>query len=113
MLISTLELESTILSAQALEEKPPKTTEWITPNLAQASIVIGSSADMGMWIVTRSPRFNPAKISENRCKFIDPDIEFLIGDMINSLLLKFRNKVNGSFCFCFLQDAGQYSYSLH
>jgi len=65
MVIRTLEFESTILSAQAEAENPPNTTEWITPSLAQASMVMGSSADMGMWIVTLSPLFNPAKSFNN------------------------------------------------
>lgn len=33
---------------RAEEEKPPKTTEWIAPILAQASRVIGSSGIIGM-----------------------------------------------------------------
>ncbi|EKD40283.1 MAG: hypothetical protein ACD_75C00110G0001 [uncultured bacterium] len=48
MVISTRLFESTTLSAQALAEKPPKTTEWMMPSLAQASMVIGNSADIGM-----------------------------------------------------------------
>ena len=53
--------ESAARRPHASPEKPPKTTEWTTPSRAQASIVIGSSATIGMWIVTRSPALSPQK----------------------------------------------------
>src|SRR5208282_3578293 len=40
---------------------PPNTTEWITPRRAHASMVMGNSGTMGMWMVTRSPAFRPQK----------------------------------------------------
>ena len=53
--------ESAARRPQASPENPPNTTEWMTPRRAHASIVIGSSATMGMWIVTRSPAWSFAK----------------------------------------------------
>ncbi len=53
--------ESAARMPQASPLNPPKTTEWITPRRAHASIVTGSSATIGMWIVTRSPALRPAK----------------------------------------------------
>ena len=45
----------------ALPLKPPNTSEWMTPSLAQASMVTGSSATIGMCRVTRSPALSPQK----------------------------------------------------
>ena len=53
--------ESAARRPHASPLNPPKTTEWMMPSRAQASIVIGSSATIGMWIVTRSPVLRPAK----------------------------------------------------
>src|SRR5712691_10448781 len=47
--------ESTIRSPQAWPLNPPKTSEWITPSRAQASIATGSSGTIGRWNVTLSP----------------------------------------------------------
>ena len=48
MVIRTLLPESTMRSAAAMPENPPNTSEWITPSLAQASMVTGSSGVIGM-----------------------------------------------------------------
>ena len=61
MVISTRLPESAMRAPQALPLKPPNTSEWITPSRAQASMVTGSSATIGMCRVTRSPAFRPAK----------------------------------------------------
>ena len=45
---STFGLASSIRTASSLGAKPPKTTEWTAPSLAQASIAITASATMGM-----------------------------------------------------------------
>ena len=44
----TLGLASSMRVASSLEEKPPKTTEWIAPRRAQASMAIGASGTIGM-----------------------------------------------------------------
>ncbi len=46
-----------LLSEAALY--PPKTTLWITPMRAQASMAIGSSGTMGRYIATLSPFLTP------------------------------------------------------
>ena len=61
MVIRTWLSESTIRSPQAEPLNPPKTWEWTTPSRAQASIATGSSGTIGMWKVTLSPAFTPAK----------------------------------------------------
>ena len=43
----TLGLASSILTASSLAAKPPKTTEWTAPILAQAIIAISASATIG------------------------------------------------------------------
>src|SRR5271165_5304189 len=55
MVIRTRLPESAIRWPQAVPLKPPNTSEWMTPSRAQASMVTGSSATMGMCSVTRSP----------------------------------------------------------
>src|SRR5213594_4059605 len=54
-----LDCASFALSTSACEEKPEKTTEWTAPILAQASIAMGNSGTMGMYIVTLSPLLTP------------------------------------------------------
>ncbi len=54
-------LASAIRWPHAPPEKPPKTSEWITPSRAQASIATGSSGTIGKWKVTRSCGFTPQK----------------------------------------------------
>ena len=44
----TFALLSSILLASSLDAKPPKTTEWIAPILAQASIAITASGIIGI-----------------------------------------------------------------
>ncbi len=61
MVIRTRLPESAMRAPQAAPLKPPNTSEWITPSRAQASMVTGSSATMGMCSVTRSPALRPAK----------------------------------------------------
>ena len=39
---------SSILTASSCAAKPPKTTEWIAPRRAQASIASAASGTMGM-----------------------------------------------------------------
>ena len=46
--INVLQFESTIRSAKASAENPPKTTEWTAPIRAHASIAIIASTTMGM-----------------------------------------------------------------
>ena len=41
-------LASSIRLASSLEAKPPKTTEWIAPRRAHASIAITASGTIGM-----------------------------------------------------------------
>ena len=43
-----LALQSFILSANALEENPAKTIEWIAPILAQDNIAIAASGTIGI-----------------------------------------------------------------
>ena len=43
-----LGLQSSIRTASSLEAKPPKTTEWIAPIRAQASIASTASGTMGI-----------------------------------------------------------------
>ena len=57
----TVLLASAMRWPQAAPLKPPNTSEWITPSRAQASIATGRSGTIGMWNVTRSPAFTPAK----------------------------------------------------
>jgi hypothetical protein len=45
--MSIFEPQSWMRSRRAAAEKPPKTTEWIAPMRAQASIAIGSSGIIG------------------------------------------------------------------
>ena len=45
--ISSFAPQSWMRSRSALAEKPPKTTEWIAPMRAHASIAIGSSGIIG------------------------------------------------------------------
>ena len=61
MVIRTRLPESAMRLPQAVPLKPPNTSEWMTPSRAQASMVTGSSATMGMCSVTRSPALRPAK----------------------------------------------------
>ena len=61
MVIRTRLPESAMRVPQAWPLKPPNTSEWMTPSLAQASMVTGSSGTMGMCSVTRSPVLRPAK----------------------------------------------------
>ncbi len=61
MVIRTRLPESAMRLPQAVPLKPPNTSEWMTPSLAQASMVTGSSGTMGMCSVTRSPADRPAK----------------------------------------------------
>ena len=60
MVMSTAHWESAMRSAQAAPLKPPKTSEWMMPRRAQASMEMGSSGTIGMCRVTRSPFFRPA-----------------------------------------------------
>ena len=46
--MTSLHSLSSILSLRASGEKPPKTTEWIAPSLAQASIATVASTIIGM-----------------------------------------------------------------
>ena len=46
--IRVLQVESTMRSAKASAENPPKTTECIAPILAQASIATAASGTIGM-----------------------------------------------------------------
>ncbi len=46
--MSVLQVESTIRSANASAEKPPNTTEWIAPIRAQASIATVASTTIGI-----------------------------------------------------------------
>ena len=48
-------------SPHAAPLNPPKTSEWMTPSRAQASIETGSSGTIGRWKVTRSPALTPQK----------------------------------------------------
>ncbi len=48
VVIRNSQVESTMRSASESGLKPPKTTEWIAPIRAQASIAIGSSLSIGM-----------------------------------------------------------------
>ena len=61
MVIRTRLPESAIRWPQAVPLNPPNTSEWMTPSLAQASMVTGSSGTIGMCSVTRSPADRPAK----------------------------------------------------
>ena len=45
--MTILQSESLILVANATAEKPAKTTEWIAPILAQASVAIANSGIIG------------------------------------------------------------------
>ena len=56
---STLASASLIRSRRASAAKPPKTTEWVAPMRAQASIATGSSGTMPRYIATRSPLATP------------------------------------------------------
>ena len=61
MVIRTWLPESAMRLPAAAPLKPPNTSEWMTPSLAQASIVTGSSETIGRCSVTRSPVLRPAK----------------------------------------------------
>jgi hypothetical protein len=45
---TTLGAASSIRTASSWDAKPPNTTEWIAPILAQAYIAIGASGTIGM-----------------------------------------------------------------
>jgi hypothetical protein len=45
---TTLGLASSMRVASSGAAKPPKTTEWMAPSLAQASIAIAASGTIGM-----------------------------------------------------------------
>ncbi len=49
--------------------KPPKTTEWMAPMRAQASMPISASGSIGRYRITRSPRLTPrsCSISDAAC----------------------------------------------
>ncbi len=61
--INILAPASIMRSARAFAEKPAKTTEWIAPILAQASIEIASSGTIGRYIATLSPFLMPLSLS--------------------------------------------------
>ena len=46
--ITSVAPTSTMRSCRLLAEKPPNTTEWITPSRAQACIATTASIDIGM-----------------------------------------------------------------
>ena len=52
-------------SPQAAPLKPPKTSEWMTPRRAHASMDTGRSTTIGMWNVIRSPAFRPSSWSND------------------------------------------------
>ena len=56
---TSLASASSIRDRRASAEKPPKTTEWIAPILAQASRVITASGIIGRYTATRSPLATP------------------------------------------------------
>ena len=51
--------QSSILSANEVDENPAKTTEWIAPTLAQANIAIAASGTIGIYIIILSPFLIP------------------------------------------------------
>ena len=57
--ITTVAPTSTILSSRDFAENPPKTTEWVAPNLAQACMATMPSMDIAMYKTTRSPFLTP------------------------------------------------------
>ncbi len=79
--------ESAIRSPQASPLNPPKTSEWMTPSRAQASIATGSSGTMGMWKVTRSPVSTPPKSRSKRGELVDPPVQLVVGDRLGLLVL--------------------------
>lgn len=56
----TAALAATRRPARATGEKPPNTTECTAPMRAAASITVGSSTPIGMYVTTASPRRTPA-----------------------------------------------------
>ena len=48
-----------ILEANASEENPAKTTEWIAPILAQASMEATAIGETGKYMTTLSPALTP------------------------------------------------------
>ena len=53
--------------ASASAEKPPKTTVWIAPIRAHASMAMGSSKTIGMYMATVSPFLTPFDLSQLDC----------------------------------------------
>src|SRR6266849_2351629 len=66
----------------------------MTPSLAQASIVIGSSGTIGMCSVTRSPFLQTAEVSQQRRDLVYAHEEFLVGDVLGGFLLRLGNEVD-------------------
>ena len=60
---TTLGLQSSIRIANSLGANPPKTTECVTPILAQANIAKAASGIMGMYTTAVSPAFKPKETS--------------------------------------------------
>ena len=56
---TTLHCESTMRARSASAENPAKTTEWIAPIRAHASIAYAASGTIGMYRQTRSPLRTP------------------------------------------------------
>ena len=59
----TFGFEASIRTANSLGANPPKTTEWIAPSRAQASMAMTASGIIGMYRMTRSPRATPLRRS--------------------------------------------------
>ena len=57
---TSLASPSSMRERRASAEKPPKTTEWIAPMRAHASMVTTASAIMGRYTATRSPLPTPS-----------------------------------------------------
>src|SRR5215468_237493 len=70
----------------------------MTPSLAQASIVIGSSATIGMCSVTRS-LLQTAEVPQQRGNLVHAHVEFLIGDVLDGFVLGLGDEVDRSLVF--------------
>ena len=59
-LMITVGRASSMRVASSRAAKPPKTTEWTAPSLAQASMAVAASGTIGIEITTRSPLPTPS-----------------------------------------------------
>ena len=92
MVIRTRLPESAIRLPQAVPLKPPNTSEWMTPSRAQASMVTGSSATMGMCSVTRSPALQAGEVAQQRGELVHLPVQLRVADVHGLFGLEFGHE---------------------